>query len=309
MGTRLVSLGYTGSGWLDLGWDFQKLMMPSCDLSFRSRPMKSRSVFQFARTSTDRWRTQSAYINDVPEIQLSLTFEPEPPMLRRLVEMLVKDRSRKLRFRYLDKDGGISWQFDEIYFSSFSFDVSEHTVLSVRMDFFVMTDSISHGWDELEMNALGHDVIAPISLPIGYYRWRIADGNNYEIKDVTQFSLGFSQEVIPQYECRGKNSDQAPVARHVHFNLPSITFGLSQAMHLKGGAEYGDVRTQMNQLRNILDNENTLVFSLQNVSNQLFERLFYLTGVKETAATPELIGNGFKIVKREYTVAGAMEMD
>lgn len=306
MTTKLVSLGYTGAGWLDVGYDFEKLMMPSCQIGFASKPMMSRSVFQFGREVQDIRRTKSAYINDVPEISLNLSFEPETKLLSRLLYILARKRNEKLRFKYQDKDSGISWQFDEIYVSSLSFSVSEHTILSVSMTFFVMTDSIYYGWDELELNEVGRDTLAPITLPIGYYRWKLKGQDYWEIPDVTEFSFGFTQEVIPQYECRGKLSDEAPTARNIHFGLPSITFGLSQTMHLKTETRYNDVRTQMNRQNNLL--ENKLTFCLYNVDSGYFDDIFELTGVKEISSTPELIGNGFKIVKRDYSVSGRLEV-
>ena len=77
-------------------------------------------------------------------------------------------------------------------------------------------------------------------------------------------------------------------------------------MHLEGEADYNDIRTQMNLQDNLL--ENTVTFSLYNVDNESFEDIFELTGVKEISSTPELIGNGFKIVRRDCSVSGRMEV-
>lgn len=307
MTARLVSLGYTGAGWLDVGYGFEKLLMPSCTLAFETTPMLSTSVFQFAREVQKIWRTKSAYINDVPRVDLSLSFETDIDLFKKLMMFIIKTRNNKMRFKYTDKDGGITWEFDEIYVTSLNFSVTEHSILQLSMTFFVMVNTISYGWDELEINKIGHDTIAPITTPIGYYRWRLIYGNNrQELEDVTEFNFGFTQEVTPQYECRGKNVNEAPVARDLLFGLPALTFGMTQTMHLKGSSQYNDVLTRMNKT---IDNlyETRLFFNIYDIRVKQYLELFSMSGVKEISSTPTLIGNNFKTIRREYSVFGTLE--
>ena len=308
MTTRLVSLGYTGEGWLDVGYDYKKLMMPSCSLSFETTPMVSNSVFQFAREAHNIRRTKSAYINDVPKVNLSITFDPEHDFLKQIISFIVRRRNTKMRFKYMDKDNGIQWLFEEIYLSGLNFTVSEHTILTLSLSFFVLTDSIFYEWKELEMNKIGNNTIAPIRTPVGYYRWKLLYGQNRkEVPDVTEFNFGFAQEVKPQYECSGKNSRTAPSANDILFGLPSITFGYSQTMHTKDGSIYDDVLTQMNQPRNLEDTR--MHFQLYDAKNKRYDEIFDITGVKELSSTPSLVGNSFKVIRRECAVYGAMEVN
>ena len=206
----------------------------------------------------------------------------------------------------MDKDNSIQWYFEEIYITGLNFNVSEHTILSVTMSFFVMVSSIYYDWKELDMNAIGSNTIAPIKTPIGYYRWKLLYGrNNVEIQDVTEFNFGFTQEVKPQYECRGNKSQTAPAANDLLFGLPSITFGYSQTMHIKQNASYDDALTQMNDLVDL--DQTKLSFQLYNLKTRRYEEIFILTGVKEISSTPTLIGNNFKVIRRECNVFGTVE--
>ena len=306
MPTGLVSLGYTGAGWLDWGDGFKKLMMPGCNIQFETTPMVSNAVWQFARAVHAVRRTRSAYINDVPRVELNVTFDPERAMFLRLLRFLAETRNSKMQFKYTDHDSGIAWTFPEIYAASFGFNVTEHSILSVSMGFFVMTDSISYQWDDRKLNARGHDTEAPIRKPVGYYRWKIQDGDFRDVPDVTEFSFEFRQEIKPQYECRGKDSDEAPVARNLLFGLPSISFDYTQTMYRKGGSDYGDTLTRMRRQDELL--ETRVHFLLHDAGRGRYDEAFVLSGVKEVSSVPTQVG-GFKTVRRECAVYGTLEVD
>lgn len=330
--TTIICQGYTTSAFLSFEGYFSetKISHTSFSCEMKQNVLQSQAALAYADGVNTIHRTKGPFILDTPAISLTLSFELGPYLLSQIIKAIAKKRNVKITVKLDDKATNMSWEFSECYLTSFSFDVSENTVLSVSLGLFVRTDYIFYNWSKRTVwkgseealpikNAEGMG--ASVSLTdatmtglIPYYAWGIAFSGS-SLQDVIGFSFSFSQEVIPKYECHGGKNKFANAASQILFGLPAIEFSTKQ---FKGGTassvKYGnhsggtENKSEAEEISSITSGQTETfkkTFTNDNIDVKLYgQKLMTLTGCEEISLTPSW--DTFPMVEKTFLVNGTV---
>ena len=295
--TLLISGSYTPYARLSIGASGRKISLTGFSATFRKNKVISNGAWRFAESVNSVAQHRGAYFQDVPSIDLSITFEIEADFLEDIFDILRTERNRAFEVSFYDQDSDISWQFEECFLSSFSFSVGTNTILSVSMSFFVRVDGISYSWGLRELHAINQTDL-PLTDPVAYYEWNIRNTRG-EIPDITEFSFNFTQQLTPKYGCLGVQSDTAPISTHILFGLPEMSCTITQLMHKSDSIDFsGDKEgTHMNRRTS---------FDSDSISFGIRERdIFTLTGVSVKEVTPSFDGS-YHTYTTNYDIHGIL---
>ncbi len=275
----------------------RKISLTGFSAAFHKNKIVSGAAWRFAAGVNAVEQHRGAYCQDVPSVDLSISFEPEADLLKAIFDTLRTERNRKFTVGLYDQDSDIRWRFAECYLNSFSFSVATNTILEVSMTFFVRTDGVSYAWGKRNAHALNRTE-PPVADPVAYYEWRVTDGKT-EVSDVTGFSFSFTQNLTPKYGCVGSGAGVAPISTHVLFGLPEMSCSMSRLIYEPYAIDFsGDSDGTFMNTRGLFPSEE-LSFGIRNLP------VFTVTGANVAEITPAF-GGSYLEYTANYDIHGIL---
>ena len=296
--TTIISGSYTQYARLSLGSSSKKISLTGFSAVFRKNKIISNGAWRFANGVNEISQHKGSYFQDVPSVDLTITFEIDANLLEDIFNTIRDERNQNFEVAFYDQDSDINWKFEECYLNNLSFSVGMDSILNISMGFFVHLEKVSYSWGKRELHAINQTDL-PLTDPIAYYEWKIQDDDG-EILDVTDFSFNFIQQLIPKYGCLGIQSQTAPISSHILFGLPEMSCTITRVMYKADSIDFSqdDKGTHMNQ-RNRFNSEK-LSFEIRNRS------IFTLTGVNASEITPSFDGN-YHTYTTNYDIHGILK--
>ena len=278
MSTTLLSSGSASFAEIALGaGSYTRISLLEYASTFQKTMMQSGAAWRLASGVNSIRRLKGPYIQDVPVVSLELSFEPEEELLASMFKLLKESRNERIKVRFQDPASKIDWAYPECYLQSFSFQVSENTILAVNLSLFVRMDEVHYSRSKRTSIAGGENRL-PLKRPIPYYAWKLE--SDFDLEEVRAFNFSFTQAVTPKYGTVGSAASAAPAFSHVLFGLPAIEFGVTQVMH---GSYDIDFRTDRNGTQHNLDRK----LAKNDVEVKVRGRtLFRLTGLAVQEEAP-----------------------
>lgn len=282
--TTVLSSGYTAAAKIAFGADgeFVKVSLTNYSASFHKSIIQSNAVWKHAADVNTFNRTRGPYLQDAPVVSCEVSFEPDRKLFQSLIQMIAGNRTEIIKVQFTDFASGVDWLFSECYLQTFSFNVSENTILAVTLSLFVQIDTVNYTWAP-ETADLKSDAVIPLTSPIPYYAWNISEGETV-LDGIRDFSFSFTQQITPKYGCTGNSSPYAPGAEKLVFGLPSMEFGMTRVLHEEGSLSFESDKSGTRQkLLTDLD-ANFIQVGLEDTA------IFKLTGITVIENSPSFDG-------------------
>lgn len=297
MGTELICGGFTPAFEMDIGDGYKMLSATQFSLSMEKKPLQSSGMAAYAKSVNNVTRTNGPFIQDTPEISLSTDFNLDRPLLKKICEMLAKQRNRLLKCKVRDASDGISWEMDECYAMGFSFSVIKDSVLNAKMDFAVRDDSMKMDWSDKTMTRTGLGTTVPVKNLIPYWAWQLKYGGKV-LDGVTEFSFSFSQNIEKKYGCTGSKTSYSTSADMFVFGLPQFNFDVTRVIYNASSMTFGG---SGNTVHKKIDDSDMIEVLLDG------QRVFALTGAARVNYEPLLLED-IQICRTKYMIDGAMKI-
>ena len=322
--TKIICQGFTKSARIDIppGSKWEKVSLKSFSCTFNKNILQSQAAMAYATSVKNVRRTKGPFLLDVPSIDLSIEIEVYRDMFNEILNAIANHRNEHFRVNFIDHASGINWLFNECYVTSCSFSISEDSILSVSLSFFVVTDRINFDWNQRSIGDRFGNEELPIRPQyesrgvIPYYDFAVGmgDGSN-TLADVMGFSFDFSQSVEPKYECSGSNHVYAHSASHLLFGMPNIEFTLTIFMGgVNDRVNYGDHTSNANgtattfhdTIRSLNNDTIKLYIRKKQRNSREYEKVLTMTGCVDVSMSPNF--DTFPSHEHKYIVNGILKV-
>lgn len=246
---KVLLKGYSGYAQIDK----RNVLMTSFSLSMNENILQSQGVGKLYYENNGNGhftRYKMNAVRDYPGYEFSIGIEADYGTLDHFLKKITEKFHAFVNVKFEDRASGILYEFDKCCLTSFSMSVNTDSVAMASFSFVTFKDEIEvkyckKGYDRnAGRNAPGAEgygsskhgnadgdgnLVGAVLMP--YWAWGIETTDSYgkylNDDDLYEFSVSYSQQVIPKYGCHGVQSDKAPEPTKIIFGVPEVKYELT----------------------------------------------------------------------------------
>ena len=235
-------------------------------------------------------RSKLNVVRDYPSYEISVSCDAQQALLDYLLKKITDKYYSFISLEFHDDASGIHCSFSDCCLTSFQLGVELNSAATVSIGLQVFTDSIGMSFGDhnaKKKHNANNRLVGAVLMP--YYRWGVAYPD-FKDEDLVGFSVSYSQQVTPKFECCASTSNNAIKPKKIIFGLPAITYELTYLVYHKTKTNYYDIHSN-----NAANSNKTLKVKY----NKGFD--FEMTNCYPDSYSPQLANSGDA---NKVTIAG-----
>lgn len=221
---KVLLKGYSGYATID-GHD---ILMTSFSLSMSENIVQSGGVGKLLLASETWKRYKIDALRDYPSYEISISCDANMNIINYLINKITSKYHSYVDVKFYDNTSGMSYEFDNCCLTSMQLSVSADTsAASLFFGFTSFKDEIEVEFGDYSYTPkrdAPDDLVGAILMP--YWAWGV-EYTDFNANDLYEFSISYSQPVIPKFGCCGEVSDNAPKPKKIIFGLPELKYELT----------------------------------------------------------------------------------